>query len=154
MKVLKERRRTSDDSRWRGVESWVSFPLNEPDQEAAMKTYLATLVCAVLVVGVFEWRTDEDTVTLLVLLTASCGLGALRPKLFWLTAIAVGSVIAALNLLTAVTGFRPIYETAAQTQAHSTAYGVSLMVLVLPALAAAALGAFVRRSASETGAAA
>jgi hypothetical protein len=123
----------------------------QPGQEAPMKAYLMALGCAALVIGFFEWRTDEDAVTLMVLVTASGALGALRPGLFWLSALALGSVVAVLNLFTTLTGLRPVYETAAQAKAHGVAYGVSLAILIVPALAAAGVGAFVRRSMGKKG---
>jgi hypothetical protein len=123
-----------------------------------MRAYLLALGCAVLAVGTFEWRTDEDAVTLAVLVTASCALGALRPRLFWLSGLAVGSVVAILNQLTELTGLRPIYESAAEAKAHGAAYGISLAVLIVPALAASAMGAgvrtLVRRSSGNKGVAA
>jgi hypothetical protein len=123
-----------------------------------MKVYLLALGCAVLAVGTFEWRTDEDAVTLAVLVTASGALGAIRPRLFWVSALAVGSVVAILNLFTTLTGLRPIYESAAEAKTHGAAYGLSLALLIVPALAAAAIGAAVstgvRRSSRKKGVAA
>jgi hypothetical protein len=123
-----------------------------------MKAYIAALGCAALAIGTFEWRTDEDVVTLAVLVTASCALGALRPRLFWLSGLALGSVVAILNLFTVLTGIRPIYESAAEAKSHGAGYDVSLAVLIAPALAAAAIGAGVRtltrRSSGKSGVAA
>jgi hypothetical protein len=126
--------------------------------ESPMTLYLMALAGAGLAVGTFEWRTDEAMVTLAVLVMASGGLGALRPRLFWASALVLGSVVAILNLFTTLTGLRPIYESAAEAKAHGAAYGISLAVLIVPALAAAAIGAAARtlaqRSSSRKGAAA
>jgi hypothetical protein len=123
-----------------------------------MKAYQVALSFAVLAVGTCEWRTDEPTVTLAVLAALSGGLGALRPRLFWLSGLAVGSVVAILNLFTVLTGIRPGYEPLFEAKSHGAAYDVSLAVLVVPALVAAAIGAAVRtlasRSSGDNGAAA
>lgn len=110
-----------------------------------MKVYGLALAAAVAVLAALEWRTDEDLVTLMVLAATSFAMGALRPRLFWLSALVLGGVVPALNVFTTLTGLRPIYETAAQAAAHGVAYGLSLGVLVIPALVAAALGAMLRR---------
>jgi hypothetical protein len=105
--------------------------------------YAIALLAAAGVVGGFEWRTDEDLVTLAVLVAASFALGFFRPRRFWISGIIVGLVVPALGLLTLVTGVRPVYETASQAAAHGANYVLSLILLALPALLLAWLGSLV-----------
>jgi hypothetical protein len=113
--------------------------------------YLACLVLGVAVVALCEWRTDEDLITLGVLAVASFAAGAVRPSLFWLSGLVLGLVVPGLNLLTTLTGWRPVYETAAQAGAHGVGYALSLMILVLPALVFAGLGALARWALRRSG---
>jgi hypothetical protein len=105
--------------------------------------YAIALLAAVAALAGFEWRTDEEIITLAVLIASSFALGAFRPRLFWLSGIAIGLVVPALALLTLVAGIRPIYETASQAAAHGTNYVLSLIVLVLPAILLAWLGSLI-----------
>ena len=108
--------------------------------------YVTSLFCDVLFLEVFEWRTDEDSITLIMLALTIFGMGALQPSCFWLSAVLLGRVVTVLNLVTRVTGLRPVYETVGRAHAHGVAYGASLLILVVPALAAAGIGAIVRRA--------
>ena len=98
--------------------------------------YLFGVGAGVGAVTVFEWRTDEDTITLGVILLASLILGALRARAFWLTGIVLGASVYAIDLFARVSGLHPIYEHAAKTPADPTT-----LVLVVPALVAAGIGA-------------
>ena len=108
--------------------------------------YLVGLLTCVAIVAAVEWRTDEDLVTLTVIVAASFGAGLLRPHAFWLSGILLGACPAGLNIFTRLTGLRPIYETQAQAVSHGLVYGLSLLVLAVPAVLAAAIGAFASRA--------
>jgi hypothetical protein len=98
--------------------------------------YLFALAVGIALVGFFEWRTDEATVTLSVILLASLILGALKARAFWLTGVLIGATVYAVDLFARLSGLHPIYEHAARTPADPTT-----LVLMVPALIAAAVGA-------------
>jgi hypothetical protein len=102
--------------------------------------YFAALLFAIALVGGTEWSTDEDTVTMLVLLLASGSLGWFRPRMFAVSGIAVGLVVPAIAVFSQSTGAHPRYETVRQAAAHSPSYAASLLILIAPALVAAFVG--------------
>lgn len=90
----------------------------------------------------FEWHTDEDLVTLAMLLTIAGVLGLARPNRFIVSGVLLGLSLSFAHALTLLfPGLRPGYE-AAPLSAGVTA---SLAVLIVPSLIAAAIGARVAR---------
>lgn len=105
-----------------------------------MKQYFALLFLGVAIVAFFEWRTDEDTLTMLALLVSSLALGAYRPRQFIVSGIILGSSITLISLFSLLTGLHPIYD--AGSQGHSRGFfdAATMLVLIVPALAASFLG--------------
>jgi hypothetical protein len=103
-------------------------------------TYVVGLLLSLAIVATMEWRTDEAPLTLGALLVVCLALGWYRPRLFLLSGLVVGLVVAALNLFTLLTGIRPGYEAAAEANAHHLGYVLSLAILVIPAVIAAFIG--------------
>lgn len=108
----------------------------------------ARLLHALLVVlgGAFvlyvEWHTDEVTVTLAVLLLVAAGLGAARPGAAVYSGIAIGLVLSLAYLVVTLSGrFQPLYLVAPPSLIDAAI----LSALVLPAVAAAMAGAWLRR---------
>jgi hypothetical protein len=102
--------------------------------------YLAALLVALVIVAGTEWSTDEDIFTMLIIILASASLGWLRPRLFALSALAVGLVVPAIAVFSQLTGLHPEYETAIEAASHGAHYVASLLVLVIPAFLAAFAG--------------
>jgi hypothetical protein len=102
--------------------------------------YFTGLLLSLALVANMEWRTDEATVTMAVLLVASLALGWFRPRLFLLSGVVLGLAVAAINQFTLLTGIRPNYESAAEASTHHLGYVLSLAVLVIPAVIAAFVG--------------
>ena len=106
--------------------------------------YVFTLVPALAVVAFVEWSTDEDMMTMLIICVASCALGVLFPRMLLLSGLLIGLVVPAIAVVSQATAWHPGYETAAQAARHHLGYAVSLTVLIVPAIIAAALGSFLR----------
>ena len=107
----------------------------------AVLVYSAALLAGVGLMTAYEWRTDENPATVVVLALIATPLGALRPRRALLSGALVGLVVTGVIGFEAVSGIRPAYEARAQTLLHSLHW----MVLLVPALAAATLGARLRR---------
>ncbi len=90
-----------------------------------------------------QWTQDEGIGTCVVLGLLALLLGALRPQRFLLSGTALGAVVTAVHLFGALSGVRPPYE----TTAHSLAGGLRWLLLVPPAVLAAAAGSQLSRSA-------
>lgn len=113
-----------------------------------MKALRARLLHALLVAAAgalilyVEWHTDEVTVTLAVLLVVAAGLGAARPPAAVYSGIAVGLVLSLAYLVVTLSGrFQPLYLVAPPSLTDAAI----LAALVLPAVAAAMTGAWLRR---------
>lgn len=108
-----------------------------------MSRYFVFLLLGMAVVAVFEWRTDEDILTMLALLIGSAALGAYRPSRFALSGIIMGSTITLVGLFSLTTGLQPVYGGAPQGHQGSVLGAMSMLVLTLPALLASFVGQFV-----------
>jgi hypothetical protein len=102
--------------------------------------YFAALLFGIGLVAGAEWLTDEDMVTMMVLLLASGSLGWFMPRLFAISGVAVGLVVPGIAVFSQSTGLHPGYETARQAAAHGPSYAASLLILIGPALLAAFFG--------------
>lgn len=109
-----------------------------------MNRYLMALLIGCGSVAMSEWRTDEDIITMTTLLAASFILGFYRPRLFVLSAICVGSVVALVSLFSLLTGYQPVYRAGADQVGGSLADAASMLVLIGATLPAAWLGGLVR----------
>ncbi|MEA3014702.1 MAG: hypothetical protein QOD42_3247 [Sphingomonadales bacterium] len=113
-----------------------------------MRRLRALLLHALLVAAAgalilyLAWHVDEVTVTLAVLLLAAAGLGAARPAACVYSGIAIGLVLPLAYLVVTLSGrFQPLYQVAPPSLIDVAI----LSALVLPALAAAMTGAWLRR---------
>lgn len=109
-----------------------------------MGRYRIALLIGCGLVAMSEWRTDEDIITMTTLLAASFILGFYRPRLFILSAICVGSVVALFSMFSLLTGYQPVYRAGADQGGGSLAGAASMLVLIGAALPAAWLGRLVR----------
>ena len=98
--------------------------------------YLLALPLAILAMVVYQWSADESLRTLAVLGGLGLGLGFVKPRLFLVSGLAVGAVVAAVNGFEALSGVRPAYE----IHAHSFVHSLRWLVLIAPTLAAALMG--------------
>jgi len=98
--------------------------------------YPAGLALAVGAVGLYQWRSDEGLVTVLVLSGLGLLLGFLRPSRFVVSGLVLGAVVATVNVFETLSGIRPVYE----IHSHSLTHDVFWLVLVLPTLASSTLG--------------
>ncbi len=98
--------------------------------------YPLALLAGAGVLALYEWNADEGAATYLVLGLVACGLGLFRPRRACLSGLSVGLVVAAIIAFEALSGVQPGYEIHRQTLGNCLRW----TVLVLPALAAAALG--------------
>jgi hypothetical protein len=110
--------------------------------------YALLLALGVAAVIYFEWHTDEVTVVLALLLLVAAALGFFRPGAALATGIAVGLAVPLAHLATTLTGrFPPPYQTAPPSGTDA----LVMIALVIPALAAALVGAWVRRQVAPLG---
>jgi hypothetical protein len=109
-----------------------------------MNRYLMALLIGCGLVAMSEWRTDEDIITMTTLLAASFILGFYKLRLFVLSAICVGSVVAMVSVLSLLTGYQPVYQAGAGQDEGSLADAASMLVLIGAALPAAWLGGLLR----------
>jgi len=105
--------------------------------------FLAALLLAMALVGLFNWRTDESGIVMGLLILGSGAVGALRPKAAWLTGLLVGLVVPAQDLFTWATGLHPIWARGIELARRGPDF--SLLVLVVPSMVAALAGALVSR---------
>ena len=128
--------RAGDRAAGRAARSSSSF--------AGWVVYACAVVCFVGALVLVD-RSDSDTANqgaLLLLLTFAAALGALRPRQAWLSALIIGSTIAAARAIGLLTGRMP-----ADPQApHSLPAVATLLVLLLPAAVASYAGAAARRA--------
>jgi hypothetical protein len=104
--------------------------------------YAALLALGAAAVLYFEWHTDEVTVVLALLLLIAAGLGFLRPGAALATGIVIGAAVPLAHFASMMTGrFTPVY----QSTPPSGTDAIVMVALLIPALAAAFLGAWVRR---------
>jgi hypothetical protein len=104
--------------------------------------YALLLAGGVAALLFFEWHTDEVTVVLALLLLVAAALGFLRPGAAPATGIVIGLAIPLAHLASSFTGrFTPAY----QSTPPSGGDALVMAALILPALAAAFLGAWLRR---------
>ncbi len=105
---------------------------------------LAGLTAGFVAALVLVDRSTSDVAnqaTLVLLLIFAAVLGAVRPRLAWLSGLLVGSTIAAARAVAELLGISPT-----DAQAPHTALAIAgLLVLIVPALLAAYAGAAVRR---------
>ena len=107
----------------------------------AALVYAAALLTGLEAMAAYEWSTDESRGTVIVLALIAASLGALRPRQALLSGALVGLVVTCVIGFEAVSGVRPAYELRAQSLLQSLHW----MVLLVPALPSAALGAQLRR---------
>lgn len=104
--------------------------------------YALLLLLGAAAILYFEWHTDEVTVVLALLLLVAAGLGFLRPGAALATGIVIGAAVPLAHLASTMTGrFIPVY----QSTPPSGTDAIVMAALLIPALAAAFLGAWVRR---------
>jgi len=111
-----------------------------PHEKENTVSYAAALLLAMAIVAGCEWSTDEPIITMGVLILTSASMGWFRPKKFLVSGVDLGLVVPAIAVFSWLTGVRPGYEGAAEAASHRLAYAASLLVLLVPALIAAALG--------------
>jgi hypothetical protein len=107
--------------------------------------YSLFLTSALATVVLVECSTDEDVVTMLTILVAGGILGSVGPHRWLLSGVLVGLVVPAVAAFSQVTGWHPSYEAASAAAKHGPRYAASLLVLVVPALIAAATGSWLGR---------
>lgn len=112
---------------------------SSPDQALKARSwlYLLAMGFGVALVALLEWRTDEDTVTLSVILLSSLALGAMRARSFWVAGLLIGASVFLADLFAQVIGQHPIYVHTAKPFAADP----STLALIGPALIASAMGA-------------
>ena len=89
-----------------------------------------------------QWHGHDVTVTLALLLLVAAGLGAARPGAAVYSGIAIGLVLPLAYLVVTLSGrFQPLYQVAPPSLIDAAI----LSALVLPAIAAAMTGAWLRR---------
>ncbi len=98
--------------------------------------YPLLLALSLTTMALYQWSADESLMTLGVVGLLALVLGLLSPRRFLLSGVLVGVVVAGVNAFEALSGIRPAYETMPRDLIHS----VRWVVLVLPALAASAVG--------------
>lgn len=108
---------------------WASFRM-------AGAPFILLLTAAVATLILYQWSSDESLVTVGVVTALALLLGAARPKLCLLSALVVGSVVAAVNAFETASGVRPAYELHLSTWAHDAVW----LWFVAPAIAGAAVG--------------
>ena len=118
---------------------WVASLRASSDGDGT--AYAAALLSGVGLMTAYEWTADESRVTVMVLGLVAMALGALRPRRALLSGVLVGLVVAGVIGFEALSGLRPAYEMRAQTLVGSLRW----LILLLPALSAAALGALIGR---------
>ncbi len=109
--------------------------------------YAAALLAGLGLMAAYEWRADEGPGTVAVLCLVAALLGTLRPRHAVLSGVLLGLVVTGVIGFEAVSGIQPAYEARAQTLAQSLHW----MILLAPALLAAAAGARIRRRLGPAG---
>ena len=147
----------------RATRTWVRASLAElpsipPEEQAAWLTgirrlvlravgmdalFIAVLAALAYLLALADRSTSEmaNQAAMLLLLLFAGVLGALRPRLAWLAALVIGSVIAVTRIIGLVQGHLPADPHAPRTIAAAA----TLFVLLVPASLAALLGAVGRR---------
>jgi ribose/xylose/arabinose/galactoside ABC-type transport system permease subunit len=113
-----------------------------------VKRLRALLLHALLVVAggalilAVQWHWRDVTATLAGLLLVAAGLGAARPGAAVYSGIATGLVLSLAYLVVTLSGrFQPLYQVAPPSLIDAAI----LAALVMPAIAAAMIGAWLRR---------
>ena len=101
--------------------------------------YPVVLALGVAAMTLYQWSADESLITVMVLGLLGGTLGLVRPRLFLVSGLALGPVVAAVNGFETLSGVRPAYE----AYNHSWAHDFRWLVLILPALVSSALGRWV-----------
>ncbi|HWE45871.1 MAG TPA: hypothetical protein VG407_07565 [Caulobacteraceae bacterium] len=109
--------------------------------DAVQALYPVALVAGVMAVTGYEWVGDGSVAAVALLVCVGLALGAISPRRSWMSALAVGLAVAAVIGFEAFTGIRPSHE----VYEHSLVSAVRWSLLVLPALAATAVGGFAGR---------
>ena len=110
--------------------------------------HLALLALAAALLIYVEWHTDEVTVVLALLLLLAAALGFARPASALATGLALGIVILLAHAGSILTG---LYSPSYQGLPPSRGDWLMMTALVLPALAAAYAGAWMRRAMAGEG---
>ena len=103
--------------------------------------YCAALLTGLGLMAAYEWSADEGRATVILLGLIAMLLGALRPRRALLSGALVGLVVTGVIGFEALSGIRPAYEARAQTLLHSLRW----MILLVPALSSAVVGARISR---------
>ena len=109
--------------------------------DAVQALYPFVLVFGVVAMTGFEWVGDGGFTAAALLGGVGLALGLISPKRFWISSLAVGLAVAVAIAFETFTGLRPTHE----VYEHSLVSTLRLTVLVLPALAATAMGSFAGR---------
>lgn len=108
----------------------------------ALLLHLLLVVAGGALILIVIWHGHDVTVTLAVLLLVAAGLGAARPGAAVTSGIAIGLVLPLFYLVVTLSGrFQPLYQVAPLSLIDAAI----LSALVLPAIAAAIVGAWLRR---------
>ncbi len=100
--------------------------------------YPAALTLSLALMTAYQWSMDEGLFTLVVLTLLGMALGLVEPRRPLVSGVLVGLVVAGVNAFETLTGVRPAYEDVA----HSLQHDAKWLVLVAPALLAAAVGGY------------
>ncbi|HEY3815207.1 MAG TPA: hypothetical protein VGL66_18460 [Caulobacteraceae bacterium] len=114
--------------------SWVAT-------DSVQALYPVALVAGVAAMTGYEWIGDGSFAAAALLGGVGLALGLISPKRFWVSVLAVGLTVAAVMVFEAFTGLRPSHE----VYEHSLASTLRWTLLVMPALAATAVGSFAGR---------
>ncbi len=118
---------------------WVASLRASSDGDGT--AYPVALLFGLGLMTAYEWSADESRITVMVLGLVAMALGALRPRRALLSGVLVGLVVAGVIGFEALSGLRPAYEMRTQTFIGSLYW----LILLLPALSSAALGALIGR---------
>jgi len=126
-----------DQLNWAFGAWWASLTLGEVMEVL----YPALLLAAVAAMVLYQWSADESLITLSIITGLGLVLGFLRPERFLVSGVAVGLVVAGVNIFETVSGIRPAYE----VFAHSLVHDLRWLLLIAPALVGAVIGRQVGR---------
>ncbi len=114
---------------------WIASLRASFDAQSA--AYRLALAAGLGAIGAYEWSADENLLTVILVSLITLGLAALQPRQAMRSGVLIGVTVAAIVGFEAASGIRPAYEAHTQTLASSLYW----LVLLVPALCAAALGA-------------
>lgn len=133
--MLGELQAVPPQERLRWAAGCVGASLGAPGAGAAL-AYPTALLAALGAMTLFQWSADEGVHTVMVIAGLSLLLGLLRPERALVSGVAVGLVVAFVLTFETLSGLRPAYE----THIYTLLQDLRWVVLVIPALAAAAAG--------------